>query len=212
MDSVAFVAFICVAIPMALSLVLLEKKSRITVIFMIIGIVVCLLSSQINSILLNVYDDENLVSTTYAPVVEEILKFLPVIYYAFLFSSDRRTLLTISFAVGVGFAVFENILILLPNASESSFLWAIFRGFGASLMHGLCTGIVGQMLYHVKKSKKLFWSGTFGLLSIAIIYHSIYNTLILSDLEAVGLALPVLTYIPIVIMTYKSRKVTDSLD
>lgn len=212
MDSIAFVSFICIVIPMALSLLLLEKKSRLTVIFMIIGIVVCLLSSQINSILLDIYGDENLVSTTYAPVVEEILKALPVIYYAFLFKSDRRTLLTVSFAVGVGFAVFENILILLPNASGTSFLWAVFRGFGASLMHGLCTCIVGQMLYHVKKSKKLFLSGTFGLLSIAIIYHSIYNTLILSDLEAVGLALPVLTYIPLVIITYKYRRITNESD
>lgn len=209
MDSIAFVAFICIAIPMALSLLLLEKKSRLTVTFMIIGIVVCLLSSQINSILLGIYGDAHLVSTTYAPVVEEILKALPIIYYAFIFSSDRRTLITISFAVGVGFAVFENMIILLPNAAGSSFLWAVFRGFGASLMHGLCTSIVGQMLYHVKKSKKLFWSGTFGLLSIAIIYHSIYNTLILSDLEAVGLALPILTYIPIVIITYRSWQTTN---
>jgi RsiW-degrading membrane proteinase PrsW (M82 family) len=73
---------------------------------------------------------------------------------------------------------------------------AIIRAFGAGLMHGMCTLLVGVGISFVKKKSKLFAVGTFGLLSTAIVYHGIYNIWIQSEFSIVGALLPIATYIP----------------
>ena len=85
---------------------------------------------------------------------------------------------------------------------------AIIRAFGAGLMHGMCTLLVGVGISFVKKRSKLFAVGTFGLLSTAIVYHGIYNILVQSDYVIIGALLPIITYIPFLIwrIRIKNRK------
>ena len=101
-------------------------------------------------------------------------------------------------AVGIGFAVLENAYYLLNDASFNM-IDAVVRAFGAGLMHGMCTLLVGIGISFVKKKRKLFAVGTFGLLSTAIVYHGIYNILIQSEFSIVGALLPIATYIPFLI-------------
>lgn len=70
------------------------------------------------------------------------------------------------------------------------------HAFGTGLMHGMCTLLVGVGISFVKKRRKLFAVGTFGLLSTAIVYHGIYNILIQSEYSMVGALLPIVTYMP----------------
>ena len=56
-------------------------------------------------------------------------------------------------AVGVGFAILENSMILTDNVGAVTVLWATARGFSASLMHGLCTVVAGTGITYVKKQK-----------------------------------------------------------
>ena len=58
----------------------------------------------------------------------------------------------------------------------------------------------------VKKKRKLFYSGTFALLTLAIIYHAIYNTLVQSDYKYLGFVLPMLTYLPAIVALKKQKK------
>jgi hypothetical protein len=83
---------------------------------------------------------------------------------------------------------------------------AIIRAFGAGLMHGMCTLLVGVGIYFVKKKSKLFVVGTFALLSTAITYHGIYNMLVQSDFEVIGFLLPMATYAPFVVWRIKKLK------
>jgi RsiW-degrading membrane proteinase PrsW (M82 family) len=83
---------------------------------------------------------------------------------------------------------------------------AIVRAFGAGLMHGMCTLLVGVGISFVKKKQKLFVVGTFALLSTAITYHGIYNMLVQSDFEVIGYLLPITTYIPFVVWRIKKKK------
>lgn len=78
-----------------------------------------------------------------------------------------------------------------------SLLPALTRGFGSGMLHCVCTIVVGYGISFVHVKRKLFYTGTVGLLSAAIIYHSVYNTLVQSDYQLVGLALPMLTFLPI---------------
>ena len=89
----------------------------------------------------------------------------------------------------------ENAFYMLTSNSFNMFD-GIIRAFGAGLMHGMCTLLVGVGISFVKKKRKLFAVGTFGLLSTAIVYHGIYNILIQSEYSIIGALLPIATYIP----------------
>ena len=204
MDNLSYIAFICLTVSLGLMLPLMEKKTRSVVIFMIVGFFACLFVSELNSILLKAFNgDMFYVTTTITPVSEELVKALPILYFAIIISDDRRTLIANSFAVGVGFALLENIIILMQNIQEVSVLWALVRGFGSGLVHGVCTMMVGYGISYIKKRRKLFYCGTFALLSTAIIYHAIYNLLVQSDYQYAGVLLPIITYIPLLILIRK---------
>lgn len=209
-----YILFICVVAPLFLMLPLLKKKSKLVMEYMIIGIVLSLFVSEINSIILNLIDSDTLyVTTTVTPVTEEIIKAFPVLFYAFIFSDNKKTLIPISLATGIGFGLFENTVILVQSLVQRSdgvtIGWAIVRGFSTALMHGVCTMAVGFGISFVRKKKKLFFCGTFALLIMAMIYHGIYNMLVQSDYRWLGFVLPALTYTPILLQQYtyfKSRK------
>ncbi|MCR4645352.1 MAG: PrsW family intramembrane metalloprotease [Oscillospiraceae bacterium] len=205
MDNLSYIVFICIIVSFALMLPLMEKKARGVVAFMIVGIFSCLFVSELNNVLLrSFHNDMYYVTTTITPVTEEIVKAIPVLYYAIVISDDRRTLIGYSYAVGVGFALLENILILVENIYDVSIFWALVRGFGSGLVHGVCTVAVGYGISYIKKRRKLFWCGTFALLSTAIIYHATYNLLVQSDLQYAGILLPIITYIPLILLLKKS--------
>lgn len=210
MDSLIYILFICIAVPLCSMLALIEKKSRLTVGFMIIGMFMCMFISGVNGLILQSFDNNLFyVTTTFTPITEEIIKALPIVFFAFLFSDKLETLISISMATGIGFAMMENAFMLISNNQSVSILWALIRAFGAGLMHGVCTAVIGIGISFVHKRKKLFYTGTFALLSVAIVYHAIYNCLVQSRFKFAGFLLPIVTYIPIVIMLKKKKNTSN---
>jgi RsiW-degrading membrane proteinase PrsW (M82 family) len=196
MDNMIYHLFVSISIPLLLMSLLVEKKARLPVAFMLIGIVIALFAAEVNGLLArDMPMDLYRMTVTITPVSEELLKALPVLYYAIVISDKRERLFTASMAIGIGFAVLENAYFLLSD-SDFNMLSAIIRAFGAGLMHGMCTLLVGVGISFVKKKRKLFAVGTFGLLSTAIVYHGVYNILIQSQYSIVGALLPIATYIP----------------
>ena len=206
MDNLTYISFIAITVSLALMLPLMEKKLRRLVVFMITGIFACLFVSEVNNILLTAFhNDMFFVTTTITPVTEEIVKMLPILFFAIMVTDDRATLIPISFAVGVGFALLENVVILTQNVENVTILWALVRGFGSGLVHGICTVMVGWGISYIKKRRKFFYCGTFALLSAAIIYHAIYNLLVQSPYQYVGILLPTVTYIPVILFLRKNK-------
>ena len=206
MDNLTYIAFIALTVSLALMLPLMEKKTRRVMIFMIVGIFACLFISEVNSLFLKAFDnDVYYVTTTITPVTEEIIKMLPILYFAIVITDDRRTLIANSFAVGVGFALLENVVILTQNVENVTIFWALVRGFGSGLVHGICTVMAGWGISYVRKRRKLFYCGTFALLSSAVIYHATYNLLVQSKYQYVGILLPIATYIPVLLLTVGKR-------
>ena len=199
MDNMIYILFISISIPLLLMALLMEKKARLPILFMIIGIFVSVFASEVNGLLSKLLSmDTYSMTVIVTPVSEELLKALPVLYYAIVISDKRERLFTASMAIGIGFALLENAYFLL-NSDNFTIIIAIIRAFGAGLMHGMCTLLVGVGISFVKKKSKLFAVGTFGLLSTAIVYHGIYNILIQSEFSTVGALLPIATYIPFLI-------------
>ena len=189
---------------------LVEKKSRLPVIFILVGIFASVFASEVNGMLEGMLDmDKYRMTVIVTPVTEELLKMLPILYYAVVISDKKENLFTASMATGIGFAILENAFYLI-NSSNFTMLSAVIRAFGAGLMHGMCTLLVGVGISFVKKKRKLFAVGTFGLLSTAIVYHGIYNILIQSKYSIIGACLPIATYIPFLIwrLMLKKRKHT----
>ena len=205
MDNLIYLLFVSVSIPLIMMALMIEKKARLPIVFMIVGIVVSVFASELNGLLRNVLQmDLYRFVVTVTPISEEVLKALPVLYYAIVISDKKEKLFTAAMALGIGFAVLENAYYLMSFESFN-ILSAMIRAFGSGLMHGMCTLLVGVGISFVKKREKLFFVGTFGLLSTAIVYHGIYNILIQSSYSIVGALLPVATYVPFLLRRIKTK-------
>ncbi len=208
MDSMISILFVCLAVPLTMLIFLLDRRSARIVAFVLVGCFVCLLAAQINSLIWSIFPEMDAFrfKTTVAPAVEEVLKALPVLIFAFKLSDNRITILEISMATGIGFAILETLFVMSTATPNVSLFWALLRGIGAGLMHGVCTFGVGLGISYVRKKKKLFITGSFALLMTAIIYHSIFNCLIMSDYKYAGFILPLLTYLPVLVVLRKGMK------
>ena len=204
MENISYIVFICFALPFMLGIPIVRKRTRLVLLFTFIGMCCCLFISEING-LLNKLINQDLfyLTTNITPMTEELIKALPILIYALFISSERQTLLTIAFMTGLGFALLENSTILVETVLQQGsvdILWALIRTLGAGLLHSLCTTSVGVGISFIRDQKKIFLCGSFALLSQAIVYHSVYNSLIQSDYKYLGAALPMVTYLIIVII------------
>ena len=205
MENLIYILFISVFVPILLMAFLIEKKARLPISFVLVGIFISVFVAEINGLLRNlILMDSFEFTIIVTPITEEILKAMPILIYATMISDKKETLFTASMATGIGFAVLENAFYLLNDPSLTMFN-AIIRAFGAGLMHGMCTLLVGVGISFAKKRRKIFVVGTFALLSTAITYHGIYNMLVQSPYEVVGFLLPIITYIPFLIWRLKIK-------
>ena len=210
MDNLIYILFVSVFVPILLMACLIEKKARQPIIFVLIGIFVSVFAAEVNGLLQMLLPMSTFeVTIIVTPITEEILKAVPILVFAIVLDAKKEALFTAAMAVGIGFAVLENAYYLLNDASFNM-IDAIIRAFGAGLMHGMCTLLIGVGISFVKKKNKIFMVGTFALLSTAITYHGIYNMLVQSDYRAVGFLLPISTYIPFVVWRMKKKKTIKS--
>lgn len=206
MDGMIYILLISIFVPIMLMANLIEKKARLPIVFVLAGMFISVFASEVNGVMrvmlpLSSYELTIIVT----PMTEEILKALPVLFYALVISDKAEALFTASMATGIGFAVLENTYYLL-NVDTWNFFDAVIRAFGTGLMHGMCTLLVGAGITFVKTKRKVFWAGTFALLSTAIIYHGIYNMLIQSRYDLVGQLLPISTYVPFLAWRLKKKR------
>lgn len=191
-----YIIYFCLTIPLLLMLPLLQGQSRWLIGFMLIGASIAVSVSEINALIQIMMNLSSLqISLQIAPGSEEIMKAIPILIYAILLSDDPKKLLPLSMAVGIGFAILENAYVLMNNIESVSLLWAMIRGVSTSLMHGMCTFVVGYGMTYIKKQKKLFYTGTFGLLAVAMTFHATFNLLINSQWAMYGLLLPIMVYL-----------------
>lgn len=205
MDNLIYILFVAIFVPILLMTCLVEKKARHPLIFVLIGIFVSVFAAEVNGVMVDLLPLSTFeVTIIVTPISEEILKALPILFFATLLSPKKEAVFTAAMAIGIGFAVLENAFYML-NDTSFNMIDAIVRAFGAGLMHGMCTLLVGVGILFVKKKRKLFVVGTFAMLSTAITYHGIYNMLVQSDYQIIGYLLPIATYIPF--MVWRIRKI-----
>lgn len=195
-ENMIYNVFVFIVTPLLLTIAFADKKSKPIFGFLIIGIAICLLASEVNALIYgSVNTDYFYFSTTFSPMVEELLKAIPLLFTIFFIMDkpDAKRCISLGLAVGVGFAIFENIIIFIQSGMSQSILISFARGIGAGLVHGICGGILGFAICFVKNYKRGYFFGIVGVLTTVMIYHGIYNVLVQSDYIIWGLILPVLT-------------------
>ena len=147
-----------------------------------------------------------------APITEEALK-ATVIWV--LMRNNRIGFLVdaaiFGFAVGAGFAIFENLyyLTILPDLKLGT--W-IVRGFGTAMMHGGATAIFAIITHTMLEQYPT--RGRFALLPgllIAAITHSVFNHFFLAPIINTALVLGILPLLFTVIFDRSDRTLSDWL-
>ena len=173
--------FVCLAIPLALSMLFFGGRPRIFMLFMITGMSMCLLSAYVNSFFMGYYGVDSTVAVVeITPVCEEVMKLLPLLFYVLIFEPKVRDLPEAAVALAVGFATFENVCYLTENGAEN-FMFLLIRGLSAGALHILCGILIGFGLSYVFRRRWLAFTGTMGLLGACIAFHAIYNLLISAE-------------------------------
>ncbi len=141
-----------------------------------------------------------------APVTEEAAKAL---FVAFLILRRRVGFVVDAavqgFAVGTGFAVFENFTYLREVGSAPLMLWVV-RGLGTAVLHGATTAVLAMIAKTMadRKPERAMLALLPGWVA-AIVIHAIYNRLLVSPLIATALLLIVLPLLVIAVFERSDR-------
>ena len=170
--------FVCMAAPLVVALLSLKRGQRAALMFCLAGMGVCLLSAYLNTFFAQLYQADAVnAATQIAPVVEEVMKLLPLLFYLLIFEPKTEQIKISAVITALSFATFENICYLIQNGA-GHFSFIFFRGIGTGAMHVICGAIVGGGLAYVWQRTWLKIAGTCGLLGAAITFHALYNLLI----------------------------------
>jgi len=122
----------------------------------------------------------DLLTNLTAPVIEEILKALVLValvrHPRFRYIVDGTVY---GFAVGIGFALSENLFIYLPRSDSAVLGTAISRTLSTTLMHAAASGMVGLALGRLRRSadvRRAIWP-VLGI-GLAIALHVVYNNIV----------------------------------
>lgn len=147
-----------------------------------------------------------------APFVEEALKAIIIIG---LVRNNRIGFLVdaaiFGFAVGAGFAIFENLYYLQVAPDMLLGTW-IVRGFGTAIMHGGATAIFAIVSHtlmgqHPAKGNVLLLPG----FAVAVIAHSVYNHFFFAPIINTLIILASLPVLLTIVFQQSERSVSDWL-
>ena len=170
--------FVCLAAPLLLAIVCLRREGRRALIFLLAGMTVCLCSAYVSAFFAGVTGiDVITASHGIAPVVEEVIKFLPVLFYLLVFEPKKNRAISAALLVAVGFATFENVCFLTSYGTED-LLRLLIRGFGTGAMHVVCGMVVAMGLFFLWDRAWLRAVGVFALLCFVIQFHAVFNVLV----------------------------------
>jgi RsiW-degrading membrane proteinase PrsW (M82 family) len=135
---------------------------------------------------------------------EEFLKYLVVrgkVFKSPEFDEPPDIMLYMIIAA-LGFAAFENILILFSSSSAfEAISTTIFRFLGATFLHALCSGTLGYFIALSFYNKKMRWPFLVSGLIMAVSLHGLYNFSIIEIEDNLKFLIPALILFGLAIFT-----------
>lgn len=201
--------FIAIASPLFVFCFLSNKNDRRYLISLLIGFSVAFLSGYVNTFFTNLFDmtkSEAVLNIT--PVVEELMKMLPVLFFAESYAKNKNQIFSLAIWIGLGFAVLENCSYLVTFSAESLVL-SLVRGFATGVLHPSCSLIVSFGIVEIFQKNKFSVVVFLGLLCISIMLHGTFNLLLSTNerfLNYLGCLIPtVLTAIFIILNNIRKK-------
>ena len=186
---------LCIAVPLAIAIPFLRGNTRRFPVCFLLGLGVCLLSAYISGFFNMAFAMDGRDTAIYiSPVIEEIMKLLPLIFYMFVFLPGDEELLHSAIAIGVGFATFENCCYLLTMGTES-LSFTMIRGFAVGVMHVVSILFVTFGLVLERRFHSLSAPEVIGALALSTAFHGLYKLLVSQPgiPSYIGYGLPLVT-------------------
>ena len=193
---------LCIAVPLLLSMLFVHTQARRYVLCFVTGMLVCLLAAYVTGFLRLLVDwSESDVRIFLSPVVEELIKLLPLLILMLLLNPEDDALLLLAVALGAGFATFENCCNLV-SSEAISLGYVLIRGLAVGVMHIVSIAALSLGIIVARRLNALSLPGLTGAFSLSVIFHGLYNLLVSEPgiSSYIGYALPILAalalYVP----------------
>ncbi|MBO7631866.1 MAG: PrsW family intramembrane metalloprotease [Lachnospiraceae bacterium] len=186
---------ICIAIPLIIGILFTARGTRSFLFSFVMGMVTCLISAYISGFLRYVMGVETEeMAVFYSPMIEEVLKLLPLLFYLFVFIPESNKLYTVALGIGLGFATFENCCYIL-SSSSTRLAYVLIRGLAVGVMHLVCALVLAIGLHMAKRLRGITVPGLFGALTLSAGFHGLYNLLVSEPgvPSIIGYLLPIIT-------------------
>ncbi len=173
--------FVCITVPLLVSLFFIKEKQRCYTLFICVGMGICMASAYVNSFVMSLYEADPIsTAIQIAPVCEEVMKLLPLLFYILIFEPKPGEIVPAAIAIAAGFATFENVCFLSENGAGNITLLLV-RGLSAGALHILCGIAMGYGIAYVFKQHWLAAAGTLGILGANIVFHALYNLMVTAE-------------------------------
>ncbi len=185
---------ICIAVPLMLATLFVRGSVRRFTGSFLLGMLICLLSAYISGFLQAAFELGEKAQIYIAPIVEEIMKFLPLLLYLLMFIPEEDAFFLAAIGLGTGFAIFENCCFILTFGAES-LSYVLIRGLAVGVMHIVSIMMLAMGLLLIRRIKALSVPGVAGAFSLSVTFHGLYNLLVSEKgiTSTIGYVLPVLT-------------------
>lgn len=182
----SLIIYLAAVLPMVFVMfVLTEKQPRQIVYFYLWGMTASLLSGiLIQGLRITTEVSELELAVTLTPIIEEFLKAMLLLILFLLYPEKGHTsLISLGMVSGIGFSIQENIIYLttMPLDNINAVNYIITRVFSTCLMHGLTVAIIGFGFLWLKEFERKTYTVILGFYSFAVVYHSLFNLLVISD-------------------------------
>lgn len=118
--------FLCMLAPLLVAGICMGRRQLKTFVFCFAGMGACLFSAYLNTFLAIWYQANSFTATVeIAPVVEEVVKLLPLLFYLLVFEPKPARIRIAVLIVAVSFATFENICYFEPKRRRGFFLYSV---------------------------------------------------------------------------------------
>lgn len=188
-------AFIAMAIPLLFVAFMLDKgDARRIILYFCWGTFAGVLAYNLNNLLGSGAGQTERMTTSIAPMIEEICKGLPVLLFLNRkkYPNVSKLIVFCAMASGVGFSIQESMYYFAMSAREAGDLYTlVFRTLTTALMHGMVTAAFGIGLMLTQKLRHIRIPVIFGLFAFCASIHALFNLLLQTNFAVIAVIMPI---------------------
>jgi len=189
-------SFIAITIPLIFVGFMLGKSdARRIILYFCWGTFAGILAYNLNNYFGSTWEQAERMTTSIAPMIEEICKGLPVLLFLTRKKPPQITTLIVicAMASGIGFSVQESMYYFAASPREiGDIATLVIRTLTTALMHGMTTAAFGiGLMVLAQKQRHTLIPLIFGLLAFCASTHALFNLLLQTRFAVIGVTMPI---------------------